>query len=260
MGPSFIGRSGASGSSGPSGPPLANMHLWLDGNLGTFEGAADPAEDGDDISTWEDQSGNGFDFSSSGSNEKPILRENTVNGLHVVDFDGLNDRMVHLSDPISAAPMSVYCVFVPHDLTVNGTLFCNVHSGSTGEYFSMWARGLSANDPVGWITRTNPGTNDVVETTTGLTQDQQHIGSAVETSSTQRDVWIDGTSIGSSTASVVPNSINIMAIGTLHQATPTAFFNGYMCELIVYDVAHDTATRQQVETYLQNRWNTPALP
>ena len=241
---------------GTGGPPLANLHVWLDANVGTEEASSDPTEDGDAVLTWLDQSGNGYNFSSSGSTQRPLWRETSLNGLSGVEFDGSNDRMIRTTNALTAAPISMYSVISQASTTANGTIFCCVHSASTGEYISMWARGAETGDPAAIITRTNPGTNDEVFTSTAVTAGDHQI-SAIETSSTQRDVWLDGGGIGTSTTSVTPNSIDYMAIGSLHQATPTAFFDGILHELLVYDVAHDTTTRQAVETYLKTRWGTP---
>lgn len=44
-------------------------------------------------STWSDRSGNGYDFTSSGSGARPLIVASGLNGLRTLRFDGSNDVM-----------------------------------------------------------------------------------------------------------------------------------------------------------------------
>lgn len=60
--------------------------IWLKADNGP-----DDPNNGQPVSTWADQSGNGIDFSQSTSGKKPIFRTNRINGKPAVEFDGSDD-------------------------------------------------------------------------------------------------------------------------------------------------------------------------
>ena len=72
---------------------LPNLQLWLDA---TRIAQADSTS----VTTWSDQSGNGYDATQGGSAARPTFIASGLNGLPVVRFDGTDDR---LSIPSSTA-------------------------------------------------------------------------------------------------------------------------------------------------------------
>lgn len=67
---------------------ITGLQLWLDAN------AIVGLVDGDPVSTWDDESGNGNDATQGTAANQPVYKTNIVNGLPVVRFDNTNDGMV----------------------------------------------------------------------------------------------------------------------------------------------------------------------
>ncbi len=65
-------------------PDIAGCMLWLPADYITGLSNNDP------VSTWEDESGNNYDATSSGST-RPLYKTNQQNGLPTLEFDGSDD-------------------------------------------------------------------------------------------------------------------------------------------------------------------------
>ena len=72
------------------GPLLGNPDLffWLKADAGILEGPTAGF-----VETWEDQSGNSHDMSIAVATQQPAVIDNQANGLPVVRFDGIDDRI-----------------------------------------------------------------------------------------------------------------------------------------------------------------------
>lgn len=66
---------------------IAGLELWLDANKITG------LDDGDPLTTWSDQSGNGNDVTQSTSAKKPTYKTSIINGRSIVRFDGTDDYL-----------------------------------------------------------------------------------------------------------------------------------------------------------------------
>lgn len=77
----------AAGDATPPPDPIAGAEFIYRADVGI--GVAD----GDPISTWSDQSGNGLDLTAA-STVRPIYRGDDGDGLPYVEFDGVNDLLV----------------------------------------------------------------------------------------------------------------------------------------------------------------------
>ncbi|MBU0765844.1 MAG: hypothetical protein KJ607_13540 [Bacteroidetes bacterium] len=88
----------------------ANNELWLKADNITG------LSNGDNVSTWQDASGNSNDAIQGGA-YRPVYKVNTINGKPVVRFDGSNDYYDNVFAPQSSN-MTIYTVFA-HDH--NGT-------------------------------------------------------------------------------------------------------------------------------------------
>ncbi len=71
-------------------PPAEGLLLWLKAD-------SISASDGDVISSWDDQSGNGLHFTQSDSTKAPVFKTNIINGLPALRFDGVNDVLEGIS-------------------------------------------------------------------------------------------------------------------------------------------------------------------
>jgi len=115
-------------TAGPTGPTTlpvtGNLQLWLDAGAGTTLGANDA------VVQWADQSGNLNNAGQLDETMAPTLVANTVNGLPVLRFDGVNDFMdVADSDSIS--------------ITGDITSFFVLKFSDFATFRSVWAKGTA---------------------------------------------------------------------------------------------------------------------
>ncbi|MEF8796618.1 MAG: T9SS type A sorting domain-containing protein [Salinivenus sp.] len=86
---------------GPDGPGGVGdsdaLQVWMRANGETNQSpGGSPATGGDQVGEWVDESGNGNDFTQSGS-ARPVLQTNAINGRPALQFDETNNEV--LTDP-----------------------------------------------------------------------------------------------------------------------------------------------------------------
>ena len=96
--------------------------------------------------------------------------------------------------PISSPPFSVACWFQATDLTTNHPLLSIADSAASNQFWALFAAGARTGDPVLWQARA--GGIGLAESTTAYTADTWHHAYACEIASNDREVRIDGGSIG----------------------------------------------------------------
>lgn len=217
--------------------------LWLKADAGITKDGSDR------VATWADQSGNGFDFTQSTEAAKPIYTENELNGLPVIRFDGSDDEMTSaatMGDFIDAGSFTVLVAAVINGTSSNVGGAYNNHAlfGTTSGAMNIHAR-----------------TNDVVYC--GIYDGGDKL---VGRSYTEGDVFIfrarlDGGSIyvdldggsESSTASGDASGLaNSCFLGRDDNGDQHLEFD--LCEMIVFDSVLSDAKRDEIERYLNFRW------
>jgi len=71
---------------------IPGLRLWLKADSGVITG-------GDNVTTWEDRSGNGLDVAQSTEDNRPTRVTTVLNGMPVVRFDGINDYLIRAAVP-----------------------------------------------------------------------------------------------------------------------------------------------------------------
>lgn len=139
--------------------------------------------------------------------------------------------------PVTAAPLTMACWFRPADDTTRSTLINLVQSADDTHRWTLEAAGNVAGDTIRYFAVAG-GANSVAITTTGFTANTWHHCCAVEASSSDRRVFIDGGSKGTQTASRVPASINRITVGAFRSgASNSLHANGRIAEAAIWNVA-----------------------
>jgi hypothetical protein len=226
---------------------------WYKADADVFEAAGDPAEDGDPVLQWNDQSGNGRHIIQETAADKPLYQTNILNSLPAIQFVS-TDSLTTTNPPVTLPPMTVYAVVAPDNSTADHFVV-NIWtpSSTTAGWFLDWS-GPTAGDPLVWFAVTSSGVTAI--TTSGFTAGVASIGTGQEISTISRKVWINGGSEGVNTTSrdLTGQGINRFTIGHNRGTFPLA---GYVFEVIVTNVADDAAQRAQMEAYLDAKWNVP---
>ena len=215
--------------------PTPGMSLWLKADAGVLNGSGNPASNGDVVATWQDQSGNGNNGTSSGSLQ-PTYATNALNRNPVVAF---NLSQITLPNLGLTSDFSIFMVRqqtsvaiypIPWEFTNAYYVHCPYGTSSS---FCQWRPSV----------RTNPNVN----TTSYYVLDWIETGS-------ECDLYNNGTLTAQYTGGSAPNLSGAgMWLGddALHNGTGIV---GNTAEFIVYPTALSTANRQQTENYLLGKY------
>lgn len=231
----------------PNVLPSITLNYRADTNTAAYFGGTSPAN-GDTVTNWTDQSGNGHNANQSGQNStKPTWQSNIQNGLGALYFNGvqsLNINPVAYLQSLSGA--SVFIVAKP--TTLSGT--CPICSTDVGGYNISY-------DGTNWgvTIASGTGTSTITADTTkfrrfGFVFDGTQTGNANRLrmfyDGAQQTLNFGATTVGSVTSA----STKYWYIGTDN----TNFFTGYIGMMFIWTRTLTTAEIVQVDTFLKNTW------
>jgi hypothetical protein len=220
-------------------------------------GGSAVAADGE-VARIEDKSGASRHFTQSSSSFRPIRKTSVKNGLDVLRFDGSNDRMSStaiFSDIVSATASTVFVVANATSLGVNSTVLnanavvLTEESGSHG-FFATRTNG----SVFAFATSTAPAS---VNSLIIYGADFWSVFSSRHSASNLR-------ARSNGTDSTLPNANGetISTLGSVSSALRLAsnydasrFFTGDVGEIVAYNVALSVSDRNEVETYLRDKWS-----
>ena len=250
----------ASSSSLFSPAKIANLQAWYD--------ASDTATitvSGNDVTQWNDKSGNAYNLTQGTSNKRPQSGTRTQNGKNAVDYVDSND--------VVAAATAANWAFLNN--TGGSTYFFVIFCDASAAYRLLYDTSGTTSANVGNYTYvTNSDTIQVVvnrgvggslavnQTTTQTATD----GTASYwsflsdpnngTASNRIKIWKNGLNpINTNADTNAPSNsnpaypLNLGGAGTLSES-----FNGLICEVIFYSGLLSDANRQKVEAYLAAKW------
>ena len=193
--------------------------------------------DGDQIATWTDKSGNGFDATQGVAANRPLYKTGILNGYPVARFDG-TDTMAEAGYAIPVGST----VFVVTTRTGGAGLERHAISSTTGGK----EKGLGASAANNWMCST-----DAVPTV--ITDGAVVAGAwkllCSRDAAAYCEFFINGASIGSSALVAAYDLLGIGTWGTGNE------WIGDIAEIIVYGSNLSVAQRQQVESHLRAKYN-----
>ena len=253
------------GAEGPGGVGDLNaLQLWLRAEDGT-----DASGNGDPVGQWADQSGNGNDFTQSGS-QRPTLQTNVINGRPALQFNDSNNEF--LNDPdgndnyVNGEPaFSVFTVSESNTInnTESGVFVADSGPDSGG--------GSDQNDIIsirydfdsgtehlelGISTNEGGGTDLTFNSNDGtLSTNPQLLQYEWSSGSTLR-FFVNGTNEGSaSPPSGGLSGAESVAVGRTDGPEP--YWDGRIAETFLYTATLNQAQRQIVQNYLSAKYDVP---
>ena len=216
---------------------INGLELWLDASDGSSI-----LHSSNDVSAWNDKSGNGLQGLQATSTKRPTVVANGQNGLSTIRFDGTDDFIQVRTLKINQA-YTIYSVakttagsardYLFDGVTTNSarSLIALRNSGTVQFWAGNWAN-TSITSPTGFFTL-----SAVFDNTSSL-------------------LSLNGTTVtGKNTGSYsLTNGINL---GTNYN-TNSDFLEGDIAEFIIVDGVASTSDRQKVEGYLAHKWGTTA--
>lgn len=214
---------------------ISDLIAWYDASDTTTI-----TESGGDVSQWDDKSGNGNHLTQGSSTEQPGTGNNTQNGLNVLDHDGT--EYLQRTTFVGGALSQPTTVFLAADTSTAASDYYFDSANTSNRQTSFLSGGNDVQMFAGAVLgfSGNPGSGTFDQLTFLF-------------DTTSSEFWVNGTSQG--TGSVGSQ--------TMVGFTEYARFNGAQAsigdvgEIIIYDKELTTTERQQVETYLKDKWGTP---
>ena len=252
-------RRRASDSGGAFVPTdLTGLALWLDADDASSITEAVTNQ----VSQWNDKSGNARHFSQATSGNQPATNITTINGKNAIDFDGVDDYLFRTSAFITALGSCAAFVVVKGPAQDNKYLLAEGKSTDPDTIFALiMSSDLPAgNDTLTMFYRDDFKSNDLVQSsfTSGLLYDSTvNIGLITDTVTTVK-TFVDGGpeehSIAYTRGTYTPDRV---AIGGLLRATAGFHFNCSLAEIIIYDSVLSNTDLNLVGNYLNAKWAAP---
>jgi len=215
---------------------IADCELWLD--VSQIVGL----NDGDDVSAWDDLSGNSRHATQAIALDKPHFREAYRNGLAAVEFDGANHWMdLDLSSAIALADHTIIVACETRDTATTADqrfLYVNV----AGDEFSLNSVTATAGK-LGWF-------DGAWENAANATDAAQVL--SFQLAAAGAEVFRDGVSIGDSLGLVAHQLADDAALCA--NTAGNYLFDGYLFEFLIYSPILNATDRAKVEAYLIAKW------
>jgi hypothetical protein len=224
---------------------ISSCSLWLDST--DICGNGNNPAIGTAISVWADKSGNGNDLTQTVASNQPIF---TASG---VSFDGTSSFMTTTNPNIR--PAIFYTVVQANTLSgIRHILRLGTSGGTNAEYYLR-----QSNADIATAYYNTAGTGVAVGIGGGATTDLQLISSTWDGSTIYfyKNGGLSNSGSLSGTQFVASNA-TIFGLGT-QSNTATNVWSGTINEVIFFNSYPTDTERQQVESYLANKWNLKSL-
>ncbi len=254
-----------------SGPPTRNLSLWFDAAEATSlvsnddcnSGGQDVlATSGEQVACWYDKSNNRLKlYTQPTIANKPILRENFLNGLPVLQFDGsMAMSLTPIAALLSPDHYSEAAIVLKEDSNVSTprVFYSQTDNTGSGYIYGIQNGSVFYNFPgFSGATRTvtDPGKFYVY---TLQTQDMPEVNSGAEDSQFNESVYINGSLIEDISKSYVgfardPYNYSDITVGGILNPNGS-FFVGEIAEIIAYNAQLTSGEINQLNSYLLNKW------
>jgi hypothetical protein len=228
---------------------IAGCALWLDG----ADSSSISFSSGSNVSTWNDKSGNAANATASGSGL--IYTQSAINSKPAILLPGNSTYTFFTGTSISGTLNQAIFIVTT---TISGiTQYARLFSfGGGSDYNSLGNMAVNWNSPGGVLIERN---QIILPSTNGLVYSTPFITSSV-ISGTSVLGYINGTNALTGTTTSTNFTHSQYELGSYTGYSGYTWY-GYVGEVIVYNSAISDAQRQQVESYLAQKWGlTASLP
>ena len=219
---------------GVSALPTANLLFQYDAELGI-------TLNGSNVSQWDDQSGNGRHMTQGTAANQPEYVSNGFGSFHTIRFDASNDVLANTSMGGIASPLTIYMVV-------------KQISWTSGRYL-LYGKDVGVGDVLYFTQRTSANQvafsfdNSVV----AYAQGDVGLNMCMLTIQADGNLFLQKNqdSAWTDSRTTIPRVMDAMSIGNVYDFTSLGS-NIDLCYLVGYSVAHDAATRQSIQNYLNS--------
>lgn len=203
--------------------------------------------DGDPLTPFTDQSGNGNSPAQVTTSKKPTYKTGIQNGLSGVLGDGTDDFLIDTAG-VSLDTTQHLSNFMVVDLTDDGKLLGFTEGSNASN--KCWELDLVGNKLYLRYGDGNGGNSDTSIIGTGNLQSTSIL--TIIRDGTSCDVRVDGSGVGSPTLSPYYDECDKYVLMARSSGADPA--GGYYFEVLVYDEALSDTDRDDSESYLATKW------
>ncbi len=218
-------------------PIHLNPFAWYDADA--IEGLIDD----DTVATWEDISANSYDATQSTESLKPLYKTSIINGKPVIRFDGTDD-VLSIGSLDAFTELTVVVVYKNNSVAATFGGIIGTDGNSDGFQVVRQDSTQVLHMP-GFAGHATPSSTILVST--------PYIVSSIYTGASAA-IWVNGVDKGSTANSGTVSAGTTYNIGRTNSASRT--LNGDIAEILVFDYALSVSQREDLETYLNNKYNT----
>ncbi|MFH1850998.1 MAG: invasin domain 3-containing protein, partial [Candidatus Neomarinimicrobiota bacterium] len=243
---------------------MSNLQLWLRADVGVYSDAGvTPATEGQSVRQWNDQSGNGRNF--TGAVKKPVFRAAAaaLDNAPALEYAGNKDYLYDDDGESYINGMTAFTTFmvIKSDLTGtnNGFIISSAPSG-VDQYFTMRYDAVGDIGAASNVIRTsilaNSSANQIESAADFQTTNGQILGWEWQ-SGTKYNLYVDGVLNNPSHSAAPPSgtiaSANILEIGRGSQNSNNSW-DGLIAEVIIYNRTLTNSERISIEDYLSQKY------
>jgi hypothetical protein len=234
-----------------AGIPRSSLQAWLKADNGITFGT------GSSVASWTDMSGNGNNATQATSSAQPILTNGAINGLPSINFNGTNQCLVLPAGFANyTAGATIFIVTNPTNL-VEKARWLSLGNGGPSGLFGDGEFGFyeypTDSQSIPYVISSSGGDSSVASS---VTQNQYQVIETIQNGS-------------AGTGNAYTNGLPpIQTAGTLNAIANVTrntnligqytgggnFFQGYIAEILIYNVALTASQRAAIETYLIQRY------
>jgi hypothetical protein len=217
---------------------ISGLNVWLDA-----DDSSTITESSNLVSQWNDKSGNGNHVSQANASEQPLTNTNTIGGKNALSFDG--GDILSANYTVSSGSLTI---FIVNKIDVLTSIFERNFAISRTTTTEGLING-GANSSTFFMGSRHP--ENVLLTSTSNTS--PNILSYIKSGANSQTFYINGVLVDSDTSGITTFTSQKLEIGG-HSSDPIIRHDGQIGEFIVYDRALTTTEREQIESYLSDKW------
>jgi len=255
-------------------PSMIQTALWLD----AADASTITAVSGG-VSQWNDKSGGGINFTQSNSALRPTTNSQTLNGLNVVSFDGVDDNM-NAGDALDnvwtavGGGFNLFYVARNRNITSNnGSILAKLSNSPLNlrQFASTLRTSVSQlvtvyTPDVFNYTVVNGSTTIASNQWVTISQAYSDTGSGSANTTSRVSITVDGSVeslsvlVAAGQLSTIQNTTGSLSIGAIigNGTQNSNNLPGEIAEIIVLPVVASTTDRQKMEGYLAHKWGLTA--
>jgi len=229
------------------------LRLWLEADAGVTTNASGF------VSSWADQTTNGFNVSQSTDSLKPLFVANVYNQMPALRFDGVNDLLNNTVANVltSSQARTVFFVAEQDPTDTGGTLFTFRRATTGNRIMALSKFELNASTYI--IYSDGVSVNETTPSQVAIVDDPFISTYAWDGQSfvTRMQEWLNGTAqVVSGPAARSETGLTGFTVGSREDIT-TAGWKGDIAEILVFDHVLAASDRQGVYEYLLAKYALP---